>query len=95
MDLLRFGGRCVAVGIPEGELEPIAHAFPGIMIAKEQSIVGTAVGTKKDAIETLELAARGVVKLSHRVEKMDKLSEVFEEMHAGKLKGRVVLDLSG
>lgn len=95
MDLLRFGGTCVCVGIPEGGLEPIAHAFPGVMVGKELTIVGTAVGTKRDAIETLDLAARGVIKLTHRVEKMDKLTQIFEEMHAGKLQGRVVLDLSG
>ena len=40
------------------------------------------------------MQARGVVRTHFRVEKMDKLTDVFQEMSDGKLKGRVVLDLS-
>jgi propanol-preferring alcohol dehydrogenase len=40
------------------------------------------------------MQARGVVETRFRVEKMDKLTDVFQEMFDGKLKGRVVLDLS-
>lgn len=93
VDLLRFGGRVVCVGLPEGDMQPIAKAFPNLMIVKELSIVGSAVGNRRDAIETLEMAARGIVKLHHRVEKMDKLTEIFQQMEQGKLNGRVVLDL--
>jgi propanol-preferring alcohol dehydrogenase len=39
------------------------------------------------------MAARGIVKTHYRVEKLDKLTEVFEDMHAMKLQGRVVIDL--
>ncbi|KAJ4368874.1 hypothetical protein N0V83_005956 [Neocucurbitaria cava] len=94
VDLLRFGGRVVCVGIPEGDVVPIKTANPGIMVAKALQIVGSAVGTRKEAIETMEFAARGLVKTHFRTEKMDKLTEVFQEMHEQKLKGRVVLDLS-
>lgn len=94
MDLLRFGGRAVCVGIPEGEPQAIAKAWPQTMIAREQSIVAVAVGDRREAIETLEFAARGLVKTHFRLEKMDKLTEVFKEMDEAKLQGRVVLDLS-
>lgn len=94
LDLLRFGGRVVCVGIPEGDPIPIASAIPQNMVAKAQQIVGVAVGDRKEAIETLEFAARGVVKTHFRVEKMERLTQVFEEMDKGTLKGRVVLDLS-
>ncbi|KAF2263448.1 GroES-like protein [Lojkania enalia] len=94
LNLLRFGGRVVVVGIPEGKPVPIESAMPHVMVAKALTIVGIAVGTRKEAIETLDFAARGVVKTHYRVEKMDKLTEVFQEMDAGKMKGRVVLDLS-
>jgi propanol-preferring alcohol dehydrogenase len=57
-------------------------------------VVGSAVGNRKEAIETLEMAARGVVKTHIKVEKMDKLNDVFHAMDEGKLQGRVVLDLS-
>jgi len=93
-NMLKFGGRLVCVGLPEGEMKPIATAFPQILVAKAQSIVGVAVGNRQEAIETLEMAARGIVKTHYRVEKMDKLTEVFKEMEEGKLQGRVVLDLS-
>ena len=93
MDLLRFGGTLVCVGLPEGEMKPIAHAFPQILVAKALKIVGVAVGNKKEAIEVLDLAARGVIKTHYRTEKMEKLTGIFEEMERQELKGRVVLDM--
>ncbi|KAI7197850.1 alcohol dehydrogenase [Hortaea werneckii] len=93
MGLLKFGGTLVCVGLPEGDLKPIATAFPQVMVAKEQKIVGVAVGNRREAIETLQFAERGVVKTHFRTEKMDKLNDIFHEMERGELKGRVVLDL--
>jgi propanol-preferring alcohol dehydrogenase len=94
LDLLRFGGRVVCVGIPEGDVVPMKSASPGLIVAKALQIVGSAVGDRREAIETLDFAARGIIKTHFRTEKMDKLTSVFEEMHKGELKGRVVLDLS-
>lgn len=94
MGLLRYGGTLVVVGLPEGEMKPIATAFPSIMVAKALSIVGVAVGDRKDAVETLEFAERGIVKTHFRTAKMEELTSVFEEMENQTLKGRVVLDLS-
>lgn len=94
VNLLRFGGRVVCVGIPEGDMKPIASANAGVMVGKALQIVGSAVGTRKEAIEAVEFAARGIVKTHYRVEKLDKLTDVFKEMDAQKLKGRVVIDLS-
>ncbi|KAH8776738.1 chaperonin 10-like protein [Diaporthe sp. PMI_573] len=93
MDLLRFGGTLVCVGIPEGDLKAISTAYPQTLIAKAQTIVGVAVGNRKEAIETLDLAARGIIKTHFRTEKMEKLTEAFEQMHKGELNGRVVLEL--
>ncbi len=92
--MLKFGGTVVCVGVPEGESVPIATAFPSLMVTKSLKIVGSAVGNRKEAIDTLDMAARGIVKTHFRTEKMDKLTDVFEEMHAMKLQGRVVLDLT-
>lgn len=55
--------------------------------------MGVAVGDRREAIETLDLAARGIIKTHFRTEKMENLTEVFEQMHKGELTGRVVLDL--
>jgi propanol-preferring alcohol dehydrogenase len=94
LDLLRFGGRVVCVGIPEGDVVPIKSADPGKIVAHSLQVVGSAVGSRKEAIETMEFAARGIVKTHFRIEKMEALTGVFEEMERGALKGRVVLDLS-
>jgi alcohol dehydrogenase, propanol-preferring len=94
LDLLRFGGRVVCVGIPEHDPIPIKSALPGVIVAKSLQVVGSAVGTRKEAIDTLNFAARGVVSTHYRVEKMDALTSIFEDMDQAKITGRVVLDLS-
>ncbi|MCJ1227383.1 hypothetical protein MMC12_004038 [Toensbergia leucococca] len=93
MDFLRFGGTLVCVGMPEGKHVAVEKAYPAAMVAKQTTITAVAVGNRKDAMEVLEFAARGIVKTRVRVEKMEKLTEVFQEMADGKLIGRVVLDL--
>lgn len=94
MGLLKFGGRLVCVGLPEGEMKPIATAFPQAMITKALTIVGVAVGDRKEAIETMEMAERGIVKTHFEVKKMHELTNIFEKMDRGEISGRVVLDLS-
>lgn len=93
MSVLKFGGTCVCVGLPEGELTAIGGAFPQIIVALEQKIVGSAVGNRREAIETLELAARGIIKTHYRTAKMEELTSIFQEMEKGQIQGRVVLDL--
>jgi propanol-preferring alcohol dehydrogenase len=94
LDFLKFNGTMVAVGIPEGDVQPIANAHPAKFIGQQLNVVGSAVGNRKEAIETMDMAARGIVKTHFKREKMDKLTDVFEAMDEGKLHGRVVLDLS-
>lgn len=94
LPLLRFNGTLVCVGIPEHEPQAIATAFPNVFIGKHYTVTGSAVGNRTEAIETLDFAARGIIKAHHRIEKMDALTSVFQEMAEGKLQGRVVLDLS-
>ncbi|TVY91768.1 alcohol dehydrogenase [Lachnellula willkommii] len=93
LDFLRFGGTLVCVGIPEGDSQPIAKAYPSTMVAMEYNIKGSAVGNQREAMEVLDMAARGIVKTHLRTEKMDNLTEVFQQMSEGKMRGRVVLDL--
>ncbi|RVX68504.1 Alcohol dehydrogenase 2 [Exophiala mesophila] len=95
LTFLRYRGTLVCVGVPEGASQPIQTANPAALLAQELRIVGSAVGNRKDAMETLELAARGIVKTHFETQPMSKLTEVFERMDKGKLQGRVVLDLSG
>lgn len=94
MNLLKFGGTCVCVGLPESELKAIATAYPQFLIAKAQTIRGVAVGNRKEVIETLQFVERGVVKTHFRTAKMEDLTNIFEQMDRGELIGRVVLDLN-
>ncbi|KAL1606625.1 hypothetical protein SLS60_004031 [Paraconiothyrium brasiliense] len=93
VNLLRHGGTVVCIGVPEGDPLPL-QTTPAQLIMSAITIVGVAVGTRKDAIDTLDFAARGVVKTHYRVETLDKLTDVFKEMDEQKMQGRVVIDLS-
>ncbi|EGE01351.1 alcohol dehydrogenase [Trichophyton equinum CBS 127.97] len=92
--MLRSNGTLVCVGIPSHSKNPIASCSPGLLVAQSLNVVGSIVGNRKDAIEVMDFAARGIIKAHVRVEKMDKLTEVFEQLSRGELQGRVVLDLS-
>ena len=94
LGMLGVGGRLMVVGLPEGDRKPIAQADPQTLAGKELSIRGIAVGDRKDAIECLDMAARGIVKMHYTTEKMENLKDVFEKMEKGQLLGRVVLDLT-
>ncbi|KAF2019828.1 alcohol dehydrogenase-like protein [Aaosphaeria arxii CBS 175.79] len=93
VDMLRFAGTLVCVGLPEGKQIPIASAVPMKLIDKAAKIVGVSVGNRQETIECLDFAARGLVKPHVRVEKLDKLADTFHDMHDRKVQGRVVLDL--
>jgi len=90
---LKFGGTLVAVGMPAGEMVPIATAYPSMIVLKEIHIVGSCVGNRREAIETLDLAKRGLIKTHISIEPVDQLDSVFHKMSKGQIEGRVVLDL--
>jgi propanol-preferring alcohol dehydrogenase len=52
------------------------------------------VGNRKEAMEILDLAKRGLVKTAIRKEKMENISSVFRDMKAGTLQGRVVIEIA-
>ncbi|KAH7338781.1 putative ADH1-alcohol dehydrogenase I [Rhizoctonia solani] len=87
---LRPGGTLVAVGAPSGaKLEiDIVESIPRNITVKVSYI-----GNREDTRQALDMVARGRVQTTCRVEPLRKLPEVFDEMEAGKLAGRVVLDL--
>ena len=93
LEYLNFNGTLVCVGVPGGDPTPIANAYPHLMVAKQLAIVGSNVGSRKEATETLNMAKRGVVKTHFTKEKLGNVNSIFQEMKAGNLQGRVVLDL--
>jgi propanol-preferring alcohol dehydrogenase len=76
LTLVRYGGTLVCVGIPDGEAHPIAKALPWYLIVNKLTIVGTVTGSRKDAIDCLAPAARGLVRTQLRIEPMGKLTQV-------------------
>jgi propanol-preferring alcohol dehydrogenase len=89
LPMLGFDGTMVCVGIPEGDLQSISNAYPGTLLSNQVRIIGSSIGSQREAIEVLGFAARGVVKTHYRLEKLDKLGQVFQEMADGKMEGRV------
>ncbi|KAI2641140.1 alcohol dehydrogenase-like protein [Xylaria nigripes] len=94
LSMLRFGGSLVCVGMPEGELVPISNAYPSALVAQQLKIVASSVGNRREAVETLDMAARGVAKVPVRTYAMQDLQSVFERMSKGQVIGRAVLDFS-
>lgn len=91
--MLGLNGTLVCAGLPEGDSVVMPGSDPTSIILRGLNITYTSVGTRRDAIEVLDFAKRGVIKSHYRLEKMDNLTNVFQEMSEGKLMGRVVLDL--
>lgn len=56
--------------------------------------MGSAVGNRVDAVEVLDLATRGVVQVHIQTVPMEELLQIFQDMKAGSLMGRAVIDLS-
>ncbi|EKV10809.1 Alcohol dehydrogenase, putative [Penicillium digitatum PHI26] len=95
LPLLRLSGTVVCVRIPKNDPQAIATAFPSTMILKQWSITGSVVRSRKEAIETVDFTARGVVTVHCGTEKMDALTEVFNETEEGKIQRWILLSLSG
>ncbi|EXJ80981.1 alcohol dehydrogenase [Capronia epimyces CBS 606.96] len=95
LDLIKIGGTVVCVGIPEGKEVPIPNATPSTAINLAARIVGSSVGNRLEAVQLMEMAARGVVKTRVKLERLENATEVFKLMEKNALQGRVVFDLQG
>ena len=84
---VRSSGTLMVVGMPAEDL-----SFPAIMM-REIRIMSSATGTREDMREVLELAAAGRVKCQVETRRLEQVNEVFEEMRAAKITGRVVLTM--
>lgn len=93
MAWLGFRGKLVIMGVPEGEPLPIAGAVAGTMINNEAAIFAIKTGNRLEAKESLDIMAAGQVTPHYELRKMEELTQVFDDMHAGKFLGRIVLDL--
>ena len=62
--------------MPGGELTPIATAVPGRVVKKELRVDGSILGNRLDAVEVVDLVARGFVNVHYEVRRMDQVTEV-------------------
>lgn len=84
---LRRGGTLSMVGMAP---EPMALSSVA-MVAGEFRIVASAVGTRQELREVLDLAARGGLRCHVEPAAFEEVDRVLGEMRAGHLTGRVVL----
>jgi len=84
---LRRGGTLSIVGMSP---EPI-NLSTVAMVSGEYRIVASAVGTRADLHEVLQLAAEGKIKCHIEQRPFDQAANVLDEMSSGSLVGRIVL----
>ena len=84
---LRRGGTLVVVGVPP---EPLAIP-PMVLVGGEFRIVASAVGTRADLADVLELAAAGKIRCRTETYPLGDVNDVFAAMGRGSIQGRAVL----
>jgi len=87
---LRRRGTIVLIALPPGEFS----ANTVDVVLKAITIKGSIVGTRQDLAEALDLAAIGKIKCSIEVHGFRDVNNVLGNLAAGKVNGRIVLDLS-
>jgi propanol-preferring alcohol dehydrogenase len=90
MQMVRRKGTVSLVGLPPGEFPtPIFD-----VVLKRITIRGSIVGTRKDLTEALAFAADGKVAAHIHRASLGDVNAVFEALKAGKVDGRMVLDMT-
>ena len=90
VDSVRAGGRVVAVGLPSEmmDLSIVKTVLDGIQV------IGSLVGTRKDLEEAFQFGAEGLVVPVVQKRPVSDTVDVFDEMEAGTIQGRMVLDFT-
>jgi alcohol dehydrogenase, propanol-preferring len=86
---LRRGGTVSLVGLPPDKF-PL-DIFTTVLFGL--TVRGSIVGTRKDMTEALDFFARGKVTPTYTVRPLDEINDIFGEMEAGRIDGRVVMDM--
>ena len=90
VDSVRAGGRVVAVGLPSEmmDLSIVKTVLDGIQV------IGSLVGTRKDLEEAFQFGAEGLVVPVVQKRPVSDAIDVIDEMEAGTIQGRMVLDIT-
>jgi len=87
--LLRRKGTMALCGLPPGDF-PLS-IFDAVLNRK--TIRGSIVGTRADLAECLSFAAEGKVKVTYKTAALSSINEIFTQMKAGKIDGRIVVEM--
>ena len=89
--MARARGTIALNGLPPGSFPlPIFE-----VVLKALTVRGSIVGTRLDLAEALHFAGEGMVHAHVAAEKIENINDIFARMHAGKIDGRIVLDITG
>ncbi len=88
--MLRRRGTMSLVGLPPGAFD--LDIFD--LVLSRKTIRGSIVGTRLDLTESLGFAAEGKVKAHYSLDKLENVNAIFERLKAGRIDGRVVLDIN-
>jgi len=86
--MARRGGTIVFNGLPPGDFP--APIFD--IVLKGLTIRGSIVGTRQDMVEALDFYARGLIHPKIATRPLDDINDVFDELAAGRIDGRVVVE---
>lgn len=87
---LRPAGRLVLVGLPAENVFPLP-IFETVL--RGIQVIGSLVGTREDLAEVFELHAAGRTRVELQTRSLEQVNECFDEVLAGKVPARLVLDL--
>jgi alcohol dehydrogenase, propanol-preferring len=87
--MARRKGTVALTGLPPGEFPtPI---FPIVM--NRITIRGSIVGTRKDLAEAIDFASEGKVRAHIHKARLDDINQIFRDLEAGKVDGRMVITI--
>ncbi|WP_369695887.1 alcohol dehydrogenase AdhP [Streptomyces abyssomicinicus] len=86
---LRRGGTLSLVGLPPEQfpLDIFSTVLFGLTVR------GSIVGTRRDMAEALDFFARGLIEPTCTVRPLADVNDIFDDMLAGRIDGRVVMDM--
>ncbi len=87
--MLRRKGTVALVGLPSGDFK--LSIFD--MVLNRKTVRGSIVGTRLDLEEALTFAADGKVAVKYSLDHLENINTIFDKMKAGKIAGRIIMEL--
>jgi propanol-preferring alcohol dehydrogenase len=89
VNMLRRHGTVSLIGLPPGDFK--LSIFD--MVINRKTLRGSIVGTRADLAECLAFAAEGKVKVHYQLDRLENINTIFDKMRAGKIQGRIVMQM--